>query len=229
MCKCGMGASLPRKYCRTCCQKLGWCTRRYVVWNCGKRRFVGSCLGFTVSFGAGSAAGAVAGRVGPKTGELWIGVAALLESSDSVGVSTGELLAFERPRSDLNDLFANDSLGSFNSALGACCGSLAPSLVCGCSVSLNWAASGFDCEGVSKTATSPTCLCASPSPGLLSALGFPLYQKAQAAGFEEASLVADFVSVAPSAVVSVAISCAGGVPCGASVSCDSDTGARASF
>jgi hypothetical protein len=89
MCRCGIGASPPWKYWRICCQKLGWWTKRYVVLNSGKRRFGGSCLSLVNSFDAGVSAGAVSGRVGFSTGDVLVGVAALLDAGDSGGVSLG--------------------------------------------------------------------------------------------------------------------------------------------
>lgn len=83
---------------------------------------------------------------------------------------------FDLPRSEPNDFFTSDSFG-----LGGCLvGSGVSDL--GASCSLNWAASGWDCDGVSKTATSPTCFCAWPSAAFASATG-SRYQKAHPEAF----------------------------------------------
>jgi hypothetical protein len=123
MCKCGMGDSPPRKYWRICCQKLGWWTNRYVVLNSGKRRFGGSCLSLLRAFDAGVGAEAVSGRVGSSTGDVFVGVAALLDDGESVGVSLGlmAVAVFGRPLNERNDFFANDS--GFGSSFGGCSGS----------------------------------------------------------------------------------------------------------
>jgi hypothetical protein len=135
-------------------------------------------LVLTGTLGAGSAAGAASGRVGECDGEVLEGVAALLELGVSVCRSFGAFFALGRPRRDLNDrLDVGSSFGG--SSFGGSC-------------SLNWAASGCDCEGVSKTATSPTCLCWVPSGVVLPSFGPLLNQKAHPEGFE-ASFVPDSV------------------------------------
>ena len=131
MWRCGCGASFPRKYWRTCCQKVGCCTSRYVVWNSGSRIFLGSSLVFATSFGAGCADGAVSGRVGESTGDVLEGVTVLLEDGVSVTTSFGTVFARERPGND-----RKDRLDDAGSSAADSCGAVEAS-VFGCSSSLN--------------------------------------------------------------------------------------------
>lgn len=99
------------------------------------------------------------------------GVAALLETGLSDGVSFCADMNFGRPRNERNDLL---EVGSSDGTGGA---ASSEDFGFGCSCSLNCAGSGWDWEGVSETATSPTCFCGPSLP--LSTLGLSRYQKAQ--------------------------------------------------
>ena len=142
-----------------------------LVSSSGNTRLGGSCLALESDFDADCGAGAVSGRVGECVGEVFEGVPVLLELGVIVGVSL-VVFALGRPLSDRNERLVSDS-----SATGG------EFPVCaffgGSPCSLNCAGSGLDCEGVSETATSPTCFCDDCSTPLVSILGLSLNQKAQ--------------------------------------------------
>jgi hypothetical protein len=127
-------------------------------------------------------------RARSRVGEDLVGVVELVDAGVFFNVSLAVDFAFGRPRREAKDFLASDSF------LGGCPGFSLGVFVATCSCSLNWAASGCDWDGVSRTATSPTCFCASPLTDLSWALGLSVYQKAHPDGFDGAAIACGVVS-----------------------------------